>query len=160
MMKVYLMRHGQPVSSTENSEQPLSDIGKKDVEKIAEFLHRAGVEIDQALHSGKARARQTAAIMVSKLNPKLELQQIPGLGPMDDVTRIANQINEAKEDHLVTGHMPHLGKLVSLLVVGNQLAPVVHFQQGGVVCLEKDEIDRWSIIWVLVPGILQTQFSG
>lgn len=154
MVRVYLMRHGQPVSSMENPERPLSDFGKNDVEKIAEFLHRAGVEIDQALHSGKARARQTAAIMASRLNPKLELQESPGLGPLDDVTRIANQIKEVKKDQLIAGHMPHLGKLVSLLVVGNQLAPVINFQQGGVVCLEKDEIERWSIVWVLVPDIL------
>ena len=154
MMRVYLMRHGQPVSSMLNPEQPLSDLGRKDVEKVAEFLHKAGVEIDQALHSGKARSRQTAAIMASRLNPKLKLQESPGLAPLDDVTGIANQINEAKKDQLVAGHMPHLGKLVSLLVVGNQSAPVVNFQQGGVVCLEKNEIDRWSIVWVLVPNIL------
>ncbi|MBN1832145.1 MAG: phosphohistidine phosphatase SixA [Deltaproteobacteria bacterium] len=153
-MRVYLMRHGQPVSSMEDPEQPLSDLGKKDVEKIAEFLHRTGVEIDQALHSGKARAKQTAAIMASRLNSRLELQESPCLGPLDNVTRIANQIKEAKKDQLIAGHMPHLGKLVSLLVVGDPLVPVVNFQQGGVVCLEKDEKERWSIIWVLVPDIL------
>jgi len=153
-MKVYLMRHGQPVSTEIDPERPLSDRGKNDVEKIAEFLRRAGVKIDQALHSGKARARQTAAIMASRLNPKLELQESPGLGPLDEVTRIANQIKEAKRDLLIAGHMPHLGKLLSLLVVGDQLAPVVNFQQGGVVCLEKDEIDHWSVLWVLVPKIM------
>ena len=153
-MRVYLIRHGQPVSAIENPERPLSDLGKKDVEKVAEFLHGAGVRIDQALHSGKARARQTAAIMTSRLNPKLKPQESPGLNPLDDVTSIANQIKEAKKDLLIAGHMPHLGKPVSLIVVGNRSAPVVNFQQGGVVCLEKDEVERWSIIWVLVPDIL------
>jgi phosphohistidine phosphatase len=137
-----------------NPERPLSDQGKNDVEKIAKFLHRAGIKIDQALHSGKSRARQTAAIMASRLNPKLELQESPGLGPLDEVTRIANQIKEAKKDLLIAGHMPHLGKLVSLLVVGNQSARVVAFQQGSVVCLERDETDRWSVVWVLVPEIV------
>ena len=154
MMRVYLMRHGQPVSKEAYPERPLSDQGKNDVEKIAEFLHGAGVRIDQALHSGKARARQTAAIMASRLNPKLELEESPGLGPLDDATKIANQIKEAKKDLLIAGHMPHLGKLVSLLVVGNQSTPVVNFHQGGVVCLEKDEMDRWSVVWVLVPDIM------
>ena len=148
------MRHGQPVSTMENPERPLSDLGKNDVEKIAEFLYKAGVKIDQALHSGKARARQTAAIMASRLNPKLELQESPGLGPVDDVTRIANQIRGAEKDLLIAGHMPHLGKLVSLLVVGNQSAPVVNFQQGGLACLEKDEVDSWSVVWILVPDIM------
>ena len=153
-MRVYLMRHGQPVATEKNQERPLSDRGKNDVEKIAEFLHGAGVRIDQALHSGKARARQTAEIMASRLNPKVELQESPGLSPFDDVTRIANQIREGKKNLLIAGHMPHLGKLVSLLVVGNQLVPVVNFQQGSVVCLEKNEIDGWSAVWVLVPDIM------
>lgn len=148
------MRHGQPVSTEENPERPLSQHGKKDVEKMAEFLRGAGVKIDQALHSGKARARQTAAIVASRLNPKLVLQESPGLGPLDDVTMIVKQISEAKKDLLIAGHMPHLGKLLALLVIGNQLARVVDLQQGGVVCLEKDEIDRWSVVWVLVPEII------
>jgi phosphohistidine phosphatase len=154
MMRVYLIRHGQPVSTEMNPERPLSDRGKNDVEKIAESLYRAGVKIDEVLHSGKSRARQTAAIVASRLNPKLELQESPGLGPLDDVTRIANQIKEAEKDLLIAGHMPHLGKLVSLLVVGNPLAPVVDFQQGSVVCLERHEADRWSVAWVLVPEIV------
>jgi phosphohistidine phosphatase len=153
-MRVYLMRHGQPVSTEMNPERPLSDRGKNDVEKIAEFLHRAGIKIDQALHSGKSRARQTASIMASRLNPKLELQESPGLGALDEVTRIASQVKEAKKDLLIAGHMPHLGKLVSLLVVGDQSAPVVDFQQGSVVCLERDKADRWSVVWVLVPEIV------
>ena len=110
MMRVYLIRHGQPVSTEMNPERPLSDRGKNDVEKIAESLYRAGVKIDEVLHSGKSRARQTAAIVASRLNPKLELQESPGLGPLDDVTRIANQIKEAEKDLLIAGHMPHLGR--------------------------------------------------
>lgn len=148
------MRHGQPVSAIENPERPLSNQGKNDIEKIAEFLHKAGVRIDQALHSGKTRARQTAAIMASRLNPKLKLQESPGLNPLDDVTRIADQIKEANKDLLIAGHMPHLGKLVSLLVVGNQSAPLINFQQGGLVCLEKDDVDSWSVAWALVPDIM------
>jgi phosphohistidine phosphatase len=130
-----------------------------DVEKISEFLHGSGMNIDQALHSGKVRARETAAIMASRLHPKLELRESPGLDPLDDPTSMANQIRETKEDLLITGHMPHLGKLLSLLVVGNQSIPVVNFQQASVVCLEKDETDRWSIVWALVPEIMRSQSS-
>ena len=76
---------------------------------------------------------------------------------MDDVTKIADLIKEMNMDIFIAGHMPHLGKLVSLLVVGDPLVPVVDFQQGSVVCLEKNEIDRWSVIWVLTPEIFSPQ---
>ena len=153
-MRVYLMRHGKPVSIGNHPERPLSDEGRNDVERIAEFLHRSGRKIEQVLHSGRARSRETAAIMASRLNPELEPQESPGLGPLDDATGIANQIKEAKKDLLIAGHMPHLGKLTSLLVVGNQFVPVVNFEEGSVVCLERDETDRWSAVWILVPEII------
>ena len=92
--------------------------------------------------------------MASRLNPKVKLQESPDLNPLDDVTRIADQIKEANKDLLIAGHMPHLGKLVSLLVIGNQSAPLINFQQGGLVCLEKDDVDSWSVAWALVPDIM------
>ncbi len=153
-MRVYLMRHGKPESAETHPERPLSNEGRNDVEKIADFLRRSGTKIEQALHSGRARARETAAIMTSRLNPQLEPQESPGLAPLDDVTGIANQLREAKKDLLIAGHMPHLGKLMSLLVVGSQFVPLVNFPQGCVVCLERDETDQWSTVWILVPEIM------
>ena len=153
-MRVYLMRHGKPERAENRPERPLSYEGRSDVEKIADFLRRSGIKIEQALHSGRARARETAEIMASMLNPELEPQESPGLAPLDDVTEIANQIREAKKDLLIAGHMPHLGKLMSLLVVGSQFVPLVNYPQGCVVCLERDETDQWSTVWILVPEIM------
>jgi phosphohistidine phosphatase len=153
-MRVYLMRHGKPEPAENRPERPLSNEGRNDVERIADFLRRAGTKIEQALHSGRARSRETATIMASRLNPELEPQESPGLAPLDDVIGIANQIRAAKKDLLIAGHMPHLGKLMSLLVVGDQFAPLVKFPQGCVVCLERDETDRWSTVWILVPEIM------
>jgi len=154
MMKIYLMQHGKPVSKEEDPDRPLSEQGKNDVERMADFLQRAGVSIENVLHSGKTRARQTAEIMVSRLNPGLEPQEKDGLSPLDDVKEIANHIRDAKKDLLIVGHLPHLAKLPSLLVAGSESVLVVSFQQGGVVCLGKDEEARWSVAWMLVPEIL------
>ena len=153
-MRVYLMRHGKPEPAENHPERPLSNEGRNDVERIADFLRRSGIKIEQALHSGRARSRETAAIMASRLNPELEPQESPGLAPLDDVTGIANQIREGNKDLLIAGHMPHLGKLMSLLVVGSQFTPLVNFPQGCVVCLERDEKDQWSTVWILVPEIM------
>ena len=154
-MRIYLMQHGKPVPKEEDPDRPLSDQGKRDVGRMSEFLRNSGVKVQEAFHSGKTRARQTAEIMVSQLNPDLKAQKRVGLSPLDDVKEIANQIRGADRDLLIAGHLPHLGKLASLLIAGDEGVPVVSFQQGGVVCLEKDEKGGWSVAWVVVPEIIK-----
>jgi phosphohistidine phosphatase len=154
-MSVYLMQHGKPVPKDEDPDRPLSDQGKADVGSVAEFLKKSGVEVAEAYHSGKTRARQTAEIMLSKLNPEIQAQKRAGLSPLDDVKQIATQIKAAEKDLLIAGHLPHLGKLASFLVAGDEAVPVVMFQQGGVVCLQKDEGGEWSVAWMVVPEIIK-----
>ena len=154
-MRIYLMRHGIPVSKEEDPERPLSDQGRGDVERIAGFLEKGGVRIDEFLHSGKARARQTAEIMASRLNPGITPVERRGLSPMDDVNEIAGYINENEKDLMIAGHLPHLGKLTSLLVIGRESVPVVSFQEAGLVCLEKKQRSLGTIVWMLVPEIIK-----
>ena len=154
-MNVYLMQHGKPVPKEQDPDRPLSDQGKADVGRVAEFLKKSGVVVAEAFHSGKTRARQTAEIMVSQLNPDIKAQERAGLSPLDDVKEIANQIKDTDKELLITGHLPHLGKLASLLVAGDEAVPVMKFQQGGVVCLQKDEGGEWCVAWMVVPEIIQ-----
>ena len=154
-MRIYLMQHGKPVSKEEDPDKPLSEQGRDDVARVAQFLKRCDVTIDKIFHSGKTRARQTAEIVMSSLNPGETPKEKSGLSPLDDVKEIARQVNERDKDLLIAGHLPHLGKLVSLLVAGSDTIPVVSFQQGGVVCLEKGEEGGWTISWMLVPEIIE-----
>jgi len=149
------MRHGRPVSKEEDPDKPLSDQGRGDVERMAEFFEKGGVKIEEFLHSGKARARQTAEIMASGLNPGVTPVEKQGLSPMDDVHEIAGYINERDKDLMIAGHLPHLANLTSLLVAGSESIPVVSFQEGGVLCLEKGGRSRWTIAWMLVPEIIK-----
>ena len=155
-MRVYLMQHGKPVPKEEDPDRPLLNQGKGDVEKVSEFLKKSGVKVGEAYHSGKTRARQTAEIMVSHTNPGLDAKERAGLSPLDEVKEIASQIKGADKDLLIAGHLPHLAKLASLLVSGEEAIPVVKFQQGGVVCLEKDEEGRWSVAWMVVPEMIKS----
>jgi phosphohistidine phosphatase len=148
------MQHGVSVSKEENPERPLSDQGKNDVEKMAAFLQKLGIPIVGVYHSGKTRARQTAEFVVSRFDPDVTLQKKAGLSPMDNASETANEIRAGDKDIMIVGHLPHLAKLTSLLVVGDETVPVVSFQQGGVVCLEEVEGGDWSIAWMLVPEIM------
>jgi phosphohistidine phosphatase len=153
-MRVYLMQHGKPVSEEVNPDRPLSDEGNREVRNVAEFLRRIGLRVDTILHSGKTRARQTGDVIASRLGPETRVEERPGLSPMSDVKPVAAKIQDAKKDLFIVGHLPHLAKLVSLLLSGSETPAVVRFQQGGVVCVEKEEAGKWSLVWMVVPEIL------
>lgn len=153
-MAVYLMQHGKPVNEAVNPERPLAERGKKDVESLAEFLFKRGIRFDKVFHSGKTRARETAEIMSARLNPGKEPEAVKGLSPLDDVGEIADKINKEGGDLLIAGHLPHLSRLTSRLVTGNESVSVVGFQQGGIVCLRKNEEGGWIVAWMLIPEIV------
>lgn len=153
-MAVYLMQHGIPVSKAEDPERPLSAKGMKDIENLAEFLQKRGITVKDVYHSGKRRAKETAEIMSARVAPGTEPKERRGLLPLDDAGDIVDQINKGNGDILITGHLPHLAKLTSLLVVGNESDPVVSFQQGGLVCLERLGDEGWAVAWMLVPEII------
>lgn len=153
-MKVYLVQHGKPVPKEENPDRPLSDAGKKDVERVTQHLRQCGISVGKVFHSGKTRAKETAEILGRGLDPALRPQEREGLSPLDNVARMADVIQSSKEDILIAGHLPHLAKLAALLAAGDEAIPVVRFQQGGVVCLEQEEEDRWAVAWMVVPEIL------
>ena len=88
-MNIYLVQHGKPVPKEEDPERPLSAQGKEDVEKMSAFLMKAGIEVDDIFHSGKTRARNTAEIIASKLNPDKKPIKKGGLSPLDEVKIIA-----------------------------------------------------------------------
>ncbi len=154
-MNIYLMQHGKPVPKEKNPDKPLSDRGRDDVGKMACFLKKAGIQVETVFHSGKTRARQTAEIISSKINPGKESRKREGLSPLDDVKIIAEEIKKGQKDFMIVGHLPHMGKLVSFLTTGSDSSQVVNFQQGGVVCLRTNEEEKnWAIAWMLVPEII------
>ena len=154
-MKLYLVRHGTPVPKEKNPDKPLSDEGREEVERVAAFMKKAGVAVHTVFHSGKTRARETAQIMASKLQPDREVLKKQGLSPLDTVTEIAHEIEKSERDVMIVGHLPHLSKLLSLLTTGNQAITVVNFHPGGVVCLCPAEEEKvWTVAWMLVPEIV------
>ena len=155
-MNIYLVQHGKPVSKEENPERPLSNQGKEDVERVVSFLLKAGIKVDDIFHSGKTRARETAEIILTRLDPGKKPVKKNVLAPLDDVKEIAAEIEQGQKDVMIVGHLPHLAKLTSLLITGSDSNTVVKFQQGGIVCLRHDDDEEvWAIAWMLVPEIIK-----
>jgi phosphohistidine phosphatase len=151
-MPLLLVQHGKNLSKGKDPEKGLSPEGRRDVERVAEMLKDYGVPVSLIWHSGLKRARQTAEIFAATLGNGLEPMQKEGLKPLDDAT----ELNFNPEENLmIVGHLPFMEKFVSFLVTGSpDRSPVVKFQNGGIVALDKSaEIDSWFIKWTLFPNI-------
>ncbi|RLB42174.1 MAG: phosphohistidine phosphatase SixA [Deltaproteobacteria bacterium] len=153
-MKIYLVQHGKAVSKEENPQRPLSEQGRAEVSRVAEFLKKAGIRPPVIIHSGKLRAKETAEILALSLNPGAVPVEKKGISPLDDPSKIASEIQDLSDGTMIVGHLPHLGKFASLLVTDNPEKGVARFQQGGILCLEQDNEAKWAVAWLIVPQIL------
>jgi len=155
-MDLYLMQHGQATTETEDPERPLTDAGRAAVQRVAQRARAADVRISGCLHSGKLRAAQTAQLLVREIGVEPRVEARPGLAPNDPVVPVALWLRTGTEHQslALVGHMPFLGRLASLLVVGDEQAQVVGFQMGGLVKLEpKVDRDGFSVAWALPPDL-------
>jgi len=148
-MPIYFVQHGVAVPEEVDSNRPLSADGRREVEAVAAHLRKVGISVKKVCHSGKTRAKETAQILARQIGDG-KLYEVPGMNPNDPVAEFAAGLKE--DNVMVVGHLPHLVKLVSYLVAGNENARVVHFVNGGVVCVEK-EGDGHSIEWYLKPSL-------
>jgi phosphohistidine phosphatase len=153
-MKLYLVQHGEALSKEQDVERPLSEQGRRDVEHIAGFLSSAGVRVARIIHSGKPRAHQTADILAQAVQPREPPAAHEGLAPNDPVMPFADLVATWREDRLVVGHLPFMGRAVCLLLTGDEEHAVVGFRPGGLVCLERDEDGPWSLAWMMRPELL------
>jgi phosphohistidine phosphatase len=152
-MELYLMQHGEARPESEDPERPLSARGRHDVEAVARLAARLGVRIETILHSGKLRARQTAEVMAERLQPSPRLAELEGLAPNDDPQRVADGLESQGRSCLLVGHLPQLGRLASLLLVGDASRSLIAFRMGGLVSLVHDDTG-WHVRWILTREIV------
>jgi phosphohistidine phosphatase len=155
-MRIYLVQHGAAVPKDEDPARPLSASGRQDVKRVASFLGRSRLTVSRVIHSGKRRALETALLLAEVVGPGSVVEEAAaGLDPDDSTDRLADAIDDWTEDTLVVGHLPFMGRMVARLITGGEDAPVVHYQPGTVVCLERGgNGGGWTIAWVLRPELL------
>ncbi len=152
-MALYLVQHGQSLPKDVDPDQGLSEKGVAETERIAEVAKNYHINVGKILHSVKTRARKTADILASALNPTESVKEVEGLKPMDDVAAFAASLSP-DTNTLLVGHLPFMERMTAYLVTGSIDKPVFKFQNSGIVCLDKDpETGSWVIVWTLMPNI-------
>ncbi len=152
-MKLYLVQHAEALSKDENPERPLSQKGVVDTANMAAFLQGAGVMVDEVIHSGKARAEQTANILSKAVwlgQPAIEVE---GLKPNDSTDHLLHAAETSGGDIMAVGHLPFMDKMVARALTGQEDGISTSFEPGSVVCLERGE-DGWQLNWMQRPSML------
>lgn len=151
-MQAYLVQHGEAKAEEEDPARPLTDRGQEEVQRVARHVAPAGLALGEVLHSGRLRARQTAEILAEYLRPSRGIREIEGMAPNDDPGRAKGALEAALEPIMLVGHLPHLGRLASALLVGDLGREVIRFRNGAIVCLVKAE-GGWRLHWILTPEL-------
>ncbi|MBI4489092.1 MAG: phosphohistidine phosphatase SixA [Deltaproteobacteria bacterium] len=150
LMNFYLVRHGEAKAANEDPTRPLTDCGRKEVEKVARAVAAKEPEVFEILHSDKLRAKQTAEILAQSLSPRGGVREIIGLSPEDDPQVARVELEVAEAPLMLVGHLPHLSRLASMLVTGDTEKEIVGFPAAAILCLSRTE-GGWEVRWTLVP---------
>lgn len=153
-MFLYLVQHGDAKKEDEDPSRPLSDKGRHDISRVASYISHLNISVLRLFHSAKLRAKQTAEILFEHLRPVKGLSEVDGLSPLDDPQIWAERLKDIPDDLILVGHLPHLGRLASLLLCENPEKNVISFRMAGIVCLKRDDSGTWSLQWMLTPEIV------
>jgi phosphohistidine phosphatase len=156
-MRIYLTQHGEALAKDVDRERPLSEQGRADVQRLAEFLRDKGVRVEHIWHSGKTRAEQTAALIADAILPDGQPEARPGLGPNDLVEPLAYSLGTWPSDLALVGHLPFLRHLACLLLDSEPDPATLAFEPGSMACLERDAAGHWALLWMLRPEQLASQ---
>lgn len=157
-MKLYLVRHASAVDEAIDPARPLSPKGEKQARATGKFLRYLGATPNAVWSSEKLRARQTAAIIAKELKLSGKPEEHAGLGPMDPVKDLYDELQHHDGDLIVVGHAPFLPRLAAVLLDSLEIG--FHLDTGGVARLERQEPENWVLTLLVSPSELKRKKQG
>jgi len=137
-MLLCLMQHGVCLPEEVNPEQPLSPVGREQIEKSAAAVRRLGLKFDAVLSSTRKRAFQTAELVAQAVGfPASRIVQSDALKANVPAERCLEFLLgfEKKSSLFVAGHLPSLHNLACLLLASGP-GLTLRFENGGLACLD------------------------
>ena len=152
-MRLYRVRHCDAVHPTEHPDRPLSVHGRQQAARLRDWLDATDVRVDEVLHSGVLRAKQTAETLAAAVRPARGVRMVPGLRPGDPARDAADTLRCGDESRLVVTHLPIVAHIASLLLAGSEHGEPLSFATGTIAALV-GEGDHWSLDWLMRPELL------
>lgn len=150
-MYLYLVRHGE--ANPDDPLKPLSEHGRRDAERIAEYL--SSLEVHSIFHSTKLRAAQTAEVFTEYIEPEEGPTETDSLAPMDDPKTWADRLDSVVDPTMLVGHLPYMSRLASLLLTGDPGRAAFEFGAASVLCLRRHDDGSWAVRWMLGPEMVR-----
>ncbi|MGC8866750.1 MAG: phosphohistidine phosphatase SixA [Elusimicrobiales bacterium] len=150
VMYLYLVQHADAKTEEQDPQRGLSQKGFDDIKKVAAFLTKLNLEVDEIFHSPKLRAKQTAQVLSEALG--VRTTEADGLTPLDDPQIWSARLKNINKSIMLVGHLPHLSNLASLILVADREKTIISFKMAGVVCLKKEQ--NWTVSWMITPEVI------
>ena len=147
------MRHGEAVSGIPDSQRPLSDQGRAQVNAVAQTASARGVAVAWIYHSGILRAHQTAELVAEVMAPAEGVREFGGLWPDDDPFIVKARLDIAAQPVMLVSHLPYLGRLAGLLITGNAERSVIEFAPATLACMTRQPAG-WKLKWSIPAASL------
>lgn len=119
-MQIFIMRHGEAeLNAASDPLRELTDAGREQSSRMADWLMRSGVKIDQVLVSPYLRARQTLDVLRWVLPLPERVIVEPALIPGGDAGQICHDLRVLADNGitsvLIISHLPLVSYLVAKL---------------------------------------------
>lgn len=156
-MLIHLMQHGACLSKELDPNQPLSPVGREQVDKSARAAQILGLRFELIIASPKIRSLQTAEIMAKQTGyPVSRIEVTDAIKAMAPTRKTLDFIKEYEglDSIFIAGHLPSLGSLASELLTGGPHLDIA-IENSGLMQLQWDITTSKSILnWYLRPSQL------
>ncbi len=151
MRRLFLIRHAkaEPSVGRDDYERRLTDRGRADAGLVAAALAARRMLPDLLVHSGAARAKETAEILAAEWPRRVELMEEAGLYDATETMLLARTraLPNARQRVGLVGHNPGLGELATALT-GSGAEPEMRrlaakYPTGAVAALDFS-VRRWE----------------
>ena len=151
MRRLFLIRHAkaEPSVGRDDYERRLTDRGRADARRVAAALAARRMLPDLLVHSGAARAKETAEIFAAEWPRRIVLLEDAGLYDASETMLLARTraLPNARQRVGLVGHNPGLGELATSLM-GSGAEPEMRrltakYPTGAVAVLDFS-VRRWE----------------
>lgn len=157
-MQIFIMRHGEAaLDAASDALRPLTERGKSESIKMAEWMTKQGHTIDYVLVSPYLRAQQTLDAVKTDLALPNKIETEDGLIPGGNPSHVAHYLralgDTGYKNILVISHLPLVGYVVA------ELCPAVYapmFSTSTIACVDFDlSKGAGELLWQVSPSILK-----
>jgi len=137
-MLIHLMQHGVCLSKELDVNQPLSPVGREQIEKSARAAQILGLQFELILASPKVRSLQTAEIMAQHTGyPVSRIEVTEAVKAMTPAQTTIDFIHEydGLDSVLIAGHLPSLSNVASTILSGGNQCDI-HIENGSLIQIE------------------------